>query len=176
MEQIVSWEANRFSASQEIPRISWNPKVLYRIHKCPTPAPILSQIDPLHTPILHFLKIQLNITLASTTGSPKRRYVSLCKTKDCVSEIIFPIKSFSHEAGKPHFSKLVWKKKITMSQSRTVVVTLYTGRWIPANSPQAADEAYNQRIWRVAANILNKHSRTAEKRWSSDLVVGRRGY
>jgi len=28
-------------------------------------------------------------------------------------------------------------------------------------------------VWRVAANILNKQSRAAEKRWSSSLGVGR---
>ena len=35
MEQSPFWEANRFSASQEIPRILWNPKAHYRIRTCP---------------------------------------------------------------------------------------------------------------------------------------------
>jgi hypothetical protein len=30
MEQGPSWEANQFSASQEIARILWNPKIHYR--------------------------------------------------------------------------------------------------------------------------------------------------
>ena len=44
--------ANQFSANQEIPHSLWNSKVHYQIHKCLPPVPILSHLDPVHTPRL----------------------------------------------------------------------------------------------------------------------------
>jgi len=37
----------------------------------PATVPILTQLDPVHTPTSHFLKTHLNIILISTTGFPK---------------------------------------------------------------------------------------------------------
>jgi hypothetical protein len=49
-------------------------------------------------------------------------------------------------------------------------------RWVPCHygmaRPQVADGGDGLQIRRVAANILNKQSRTADKGWSSSLEVG----
>jgi hypothetical protein len=39
--------------------------------------------------------------------------------------------------------------------------------------PRVADIGDGLQIWRVAANILNKQSRTADRGWPSSLGVGR---
>ena len=61
MVQGPSWAADWRAASQEIPRISRNPKVHHRTHKRPPPVPILGQPDPVHMPTSHLLEIHPNI-------------------------------------------------------------------------------------------------------------------
>jgi hypothetical protein len=49
-------------------------------------------------------------------------------------------------------------------------------KWVPCHHgmarPKVVDGGEGLQIWRVATNILNKQSRTADKGWSSSLGVG----
>ena len=71
MVQSPSWAANWFAASQEIPRISRNPKVHYRTHNRPPTVSKLSQPNPVHIPTSHLLEIRPNIIHPSTPRSPQ---------------------------------------------------------------------------------------------------------
>jgi len=71
MVQSPSLEANGFAASQEIPRISRNPNVHYRTHKCPPRVSILGQPNPVHIPTSHLLEIHPNIIHPSMPRSPQ---------------------------------------------------------------------------------------------------------
>ena len=71
MVQSPSSEAKWFAASQEIPRISRNPKVHYRNHKRPPPISILGQTNPVHIHTSHLLETHPNIIHPSTPRSPQ---------------------------------------------------------------------------------------------------------
>ena len=71
MVQSPSREANWFAASQEIPRILWNPKVHHRTHKLPPPVSILGHPNPVHITTSDLLEIRPNIIHPSTHRSPQ---------------------------------------------------------------------------------------------------------
>ena len=93
MEHSPSSETNRFSANQEIPHILWNPKVHYLIHKCPPAIPILSQLDPVHTPTSHFLKIHLILTSHLRLRLPSGLFPSGFPTKTLYIPLLSPIRA-----------------------------------------------------------------------------------
>ena len=64
-------KASQLWASQEISYIVWNLKVHYCIYKSLPPVRILSQINLVHSPPSHLLKIHLNISLLSMSGYSK---------------------------------------------------------------------------------------------------------
>jgi len=71
IEQCSSWEAKQFSASQEIPLISWNPKIPYGTHKWPPSVPILRQLDSVVTIGCYtFLRTELHL-LSNKTFIPQ---------------------------------------------------------------------------------------------------------
>jgi hypothetical protein len=97
MQQSPSWEANLFSASQQIPHILCKPKVHYRIHKCQSPVPTLSQIDPPHpTSSRSILILSPHLLLGLPRGKTDIRTtctspVIMMLIRNCVTCSWFPV-------------------------------------------------------------------------------------
>ena len=86
-----SWEANWFAASQEIPRISRNPKVHYRTHKHPPPVSILGQPNPVHISTSHLLVIHPILSTHLRLGVPSGHFPSGFPTKTLYTPLSSPI-------------------------------------------------------------------------------------
>jgi hypothetical protein len=91
MEQSSSWEPNRFSASQEITRILWNPKVHYHTHKCPLPVPILTQtVHSLPSYNTSWRSVRI-LSLHLRLGLPSGLFSSGFPTKTLNTPLLSPI-------------------------------------------------------------------------------------
>ena len=71
--------------------ILWNPKVHYRIHKCPPSVPILSQLDPVHTPHPNFWRSILILSSHLCVGLPSAPFPSGFPTKTLYTTLLSPI-------------------------------------------------------------------------------------
>jgi len=110
-EQSISWEVNGHSASQEIPRILWNSKVHYRVHKNPPLAPILSHMNPLTTLQNCFAKLFLILSSHPLLG-----------ISSCLLHVGLPTKILSY-----HISSSIWKH-----WNRSKLYILYM--WVPVTT------------------------------------------
>jgi len=91
MEQSPAREANRFSASQEIPLILWNLKVHYRIHKCLPPLPILNhRISPVPRLYVRVFRNDIRFygeELLASPPTPKLEDHPMPVVRDCLFSI-----------------------------------------------------------------------------------------
>ena len=69
--RVLPEKLSSFQLVKKFPAFYGTKKIHYCIHKCPPPVPILKQIDQVHTPTSHLLKIHLNVILPSKPGSSK---------------------------------------------------------------------------------------------------------
>ena len=109
-EQSPAWEANWFSACQEIPRILWNPKVYYPIHMCPPTVPKPSQISTVHASS-HCLKIHLNVIPHLYLGLQIVSFPQDFPARPCI-QLLYPI----HDTLPAHLIRLDFTTRITFGE------------------------------------------------------------
>jgi len=118
-----------FWACQEIPRILWNLKVHYRIHKCPPPVPIRNTIYPIHFKIINIPSFQ-NISLLTF------------RQLQCVAQTLVEITNFA----------LITSEYNTMELRK-----ILNGLFIAYSSSNHTSKRTNNVIFDVTCRCLKAH-------------------
>ena len=110
-EYSPSWEANRFSASQETPHILWNLKVHFRIQNCPPPYPESGQSSLCPTSTswrsISILSSHLYLVVSFPQGSPPNPCRHLCSRHTCY------MPHPSHSSRFDHLNNIGWGVQTT---------------------------------------------------------------
>jgi len=113
MEQ-SPWEANTHSAIQEIPRLLWNPKFHFCVHKSRPLVPTLSQLPPLHIFPPYFPKVNSNITLPPTSRSSEWSFRFSNQNVVCISRLCHAcyMSRLSHPPCCYHPNNIWWSLQV----------------------------------------------------------------
>ena len=170
MEQSHSWEANRFSVSQEIPRIVWNPKVHQHVHKCVPPVTILSQLDPLHTLIPHPTSWRPSLIISShlRLRLPSGLLPSGLPTKTLYTPQLSPI----HTTCAAHFILLkfiIWKSLDDQYRSLSSSICSFLLSPVTSSLPQPQYSPQHVILKHLQSTFLSQmwatkfHARTSQQ-------------
>jgi len=145
MVQSPSWEANRFATSQEIPRISRNPKVHYRTHNRPPHVSIPGQPNTVHIPTSHLLQIRPNIIHPSTPRSPQWSHSLRFPHQDPIHPPL--LTHTRHMPSPPHSSRFYHPHNIGWVRSTYNLDKYYNGfwrNWVSGFCPDSGASAQGQ--------------------------------
>jgi hypothetical protein len=119
-----SWGAINWAATQELPSISWKPKVQYRVHKSPRQVPILSHINPIHT-IPSYLRSILILSRHLRLGLPSGLFPS-----GFLINILYAFLFSPHSCYMPRSSHPSWLDQVNLHNNKNLLtiflVILYT--------------------------------------------------
>ena len=160
MQQIPSWEANHSSASQEISHILCNPTLHYRIHKCPPPVPILSQINPVQ-PSSNLLKMNFNIIWTTPRSSKCSLSLRFSTGNSVLSD-----KALQCGVGVEMKPCCSCSDFLLLRQDNTIVVRPSTLTLVPARLPMEMTAVRNC-LW-LSVTVSSRRRRTAS--WLAKLI------